>query len=566
MTKIDKEALDYIFRSIKKQPSEPFESEKIEFKNYSSQKSLIGDNELVKEISAFANHKGGTIIVGVIDSSDIKNNEWEKQLNGFFCDDYDETKERLRGKIEPRHEIEVEEHQFEGKYYTLIHVPKSYNYLVGTSSGKFCKRDGKSSIPMTSLEIEVAVKNLHNFDWTAELIENRNFLSLLDLDSIEETKRTYCDKRNLPNSLPTLKFLESLGATKNGLLTRGGLLFLGKTDSIIEHLGQYEYRFSRKSKGGRLLLNEVWSDNIWNSIKRSKRYFQKYNESFEIDYKDQKYKINPLDELAFHEAYLNGIVHRDYTLDGMTVVNYMDDEIRITSPGKFYGGVNEENIVYHEPRHRNKGLANILMKFQFIDRAGMGVLRMGLGSLRYGRGFPTFKEKDDSVQVSMQSEFLRPRIFILTANNPDSFDIPDLLVLNLVYEKGFVKIEELEKRLTNISKDPWKSIIGVLENPKLINYIEFCGTNDGIYIRVKEEALDALEVSRIFKVSTNSEKHVKLYKHLKKFGKDNNMNITKVLGYSQSSSTSNFLKNAKYAVCSGDGRNRRWTIQKVNGY
>ena len=101
-------------------------------------------------------------------------------------------------------------------------------------------------------------------------------------------------------------------------------------------------------------------------------------------------------------------------MDGMISVNYKGDELIITNPGKFYGGVNEENISYHEPRHRNKSLAKLLMAFQLVDRAGMGVLRISLNSLKYGRDFPSWKESLSSIEVKMPAEYVKLSIFILT--------------------------------------------------------------------------------------------------------------------------------------------------------
>lgn len=110
-----------------------------------------------------------------------------------------------------------------------------------------------------------------------------------------------------------------------------------------------------------------------------------FNEIIEIEYNNQKYKLTLLDDIAFHEAFLNAIVHRDYSQDGIIAINYKGDELVISNPGCFYGGVNADNISFHEPRHRNKNLAKVLMAFQMVDRAGMGVLCISLNSLKYGR-------------------------------------------------------------------------------------------------------------------------------------------------------------------------------------
>lgn len=51
-----------ILRKLKSEPSERFESENIEFKNYTSEQALHNAKDLTEEISAIANSKGGFII------------------------------------------------------------------------------------------------------------------------------------------------------------------------------------------------------------------------------------------------------------------------------------------------------------------------------------------------------------------------------------------------------------------------------------------------------------------------------------------------------------------------
>src|SRR5262249_52750111 len=100
-----------------------------------------------------------------------------------------------------------------------------------------------------------------------------------------------------------------------------------------------EYRFSRKTHTGRLIVNDVWDDCLWNTIKRAKSHFNKLNEKTHIRFRGKDYEVQLLDPIAFHEAYLNAIVHRDYSIDGMVSVEFLDDRLTVTSPGTFYGGV-----------------------------------------------------------------------------------------------------------------------------------------------------------------------------------------------------------------------------------
>jgi predicted HTH transcriptional regulator len=145
---------------------------------------------------------------------------------------------------------------------------------------------------------------------------------------------------------------------------------------------------------------------VWNTIKRAQSHFTHLNETTQLRFRGKEYDVQLLDPTAFHEAYLNAIVHRDYSIDGMVSVEFLDDRLSVTSPGTFYGGVTADNIFLHEPRHRNKALARMLKEYHLVDRAGMGVLRMSLSSLRYGRDFPEFRETSGSLQCD-EAQFIR---------------------------------------------------------------------------------------------------------------------------------------------------------------
>ncbi|WP_084032112.1 ATP-binding protein [Desulfonatronum lacustre] len=274
-------------------------------------------------------------------------------------------------------------------------------------------------------------------------------------------------------------------------------------------------------------------------------------------FQEKKYTFQLLDKIAFHEAYLNALVHRDYAVDGMVSVNFTSDKLIITSPGIFYGGVTAENIAKHEPRHRNKALAKLLTEYNLVDRAGMGVLRMSINSLRYGRAFPKFTELDDSIEVSMQGEFLRIGVFVLANDDVEEYGISELLILNSVYEIGAVSVQVLMKQLAKFVDNPWEAIERATE--KLAS-VELCGIKAGIFIRCKQEWTKILSVTKLFRVTSTSSKHVAMYKYLMRHRKASNADIKHHLGFKHTSQTSAFLKSASYVRRSGRGPSSIWKL------
>ncbi len=544
-----------ILERLKTTPSESLESDTLEFKLYNSEQSLHNAKELAEEFSALANHQGGYIIVGVRDSSDIQCSRWIDQLVGFAPVDLYATQERLSGKLRPKQQLILTHYIFEERNYLVICVPKHRDTLVSTTSGKVCIRDGKSSRAMEPDEITRAVKALQDYDWSAEYLDIPSD-DALDNQAVAEAFFDFSSRRQTTNStIPD--FLEAIGVTVNGQLTKSGLLLLGKAAIIRKKLGNFEYRFSRKTKTGQLLINDVWDDCLWHTIKRAKTHFEDCNKPAEIVFQKAKYSVQLLDRIAFHEAFLNALVHRDYSIDGMVAVEFLDDKLTITSPGTFYGGVRPENIFRHEPRHRNKSLARMLMEYHLVDRAGMGVFRMSLNSLRYGRSFPTFEEQDNSVVVTMQAQYIRPAVFVASEAHKDVCGISEFMVLNSVYQKGIVLVSSLEVRLCKIEADPWESIQSAVNN---LPYVQFCGDKSGVYIRTRPEWNNFFEVQKRYRLSPASVNYVNLYMFLKNHKSAPNSDIKALLGHNHTSQTSSFLRDTKFVRRQGKGPGATWSL------
>ncbi|HEX6590240.1 MAG TPA: ATP-binding protein, partial [Longimicrobiales bacterium] len=492
----------------------------------------------------------------VRDSSNIPSRNWPSQLVGFEECDLSTLKERLLGKLRPALGIRLYDIEFEQKSFLVIEVPACRDTLVATAGGKVCIREGKSSRPMTPAEIATRVKALQGYDWTADDLPGLPPDSVLDPQQVAAAKAEFARRREI-GSIDDAKFLESIGATRNGVLTRGGLLFLGSDNGIRTHLGDFEYRFSWKTKDGQLKLNEIWSGSVWKANRRAKDYFEQCNSEADIEFNDQTYTVPLLDRVAFHEAYLNALVHRDYSAEGMVSVNFTGDHLVITSPGGFYGGVTASNIVFHEPRHRNKSLARTLMLYDLVDRAGMGVLRMGVNSLRYGRAFPEFRENHNAVEVRMHAEYLRPGLFVITQGEGANYGIAQLYILNCLYGSGSVSVAELERELAKVSDTPWRDILRATET---ISAIELVGTKRGLFVKVREDWKEFFDVGQSMHVPATSNKHVAVYTYLKQHKSASNADISDLLQYSYSSQTSRFLREAAYVERRGSGPNARWQL------
>lgn len=114
------------------------ESGKVEFKE-------TFDKEAVETIGAFANTKGGVVIIGVSDKSKIKGISIGKATLSDWTN-------QISQSTEPRVIPEIEQAKIEGKEIAIIRI-KEYPIKPISVKGKCFRRVGNSNRTMTAQEI-----------------------------------------------------------------------------------------------------------------------------------------------------------------------------------------------------------------------------------------------------------------------------------------------------------------------------------------------------------------------------------------------------------------------------
>lgn len=150
----------------------------------------------------------------------------------------------------------------------------------------------------------------------------------------------------------------------------------------------------------------------------------------------------------------------------------------------------------------------------------------------------------------MQAEYIRAEIFVLTHGKQQLF-LPDLILLNMLSEKAYVSFPECADMIKKVTVDTSKAIIEF--SNRWETYLEICGTKESILLRIKDNSVDFFNLDKTIKPPPNSDKFVKLFFMLKKHKWVNNEDVSILLGYKQSQSTSRFLSDIEWIERSGKG-------------
>ncbi len=222
-----------------------------------------------------------------------------------------------------------------------------------------------------------------------------------------------------------------------------GLMLLGTEDVLRRHLPAYETAF-QVLRGTNVLVNEFFRKPLLETFEAVELLFNARVTEEEIQVGLFRVPIPNFDRRAFREAFVNALVHRDYSRLGAVHVRLDEDGLAISNPGGFVEGVTIANLLVADPRSRNPLLADAIKRIGLAERTGRGIDRIFEGMLRYGRPAPDYSSSDAyTVSVRMQSGETDPTFLKMVIEQEEkSGDMPVDALIILSYLR-------YERRLTS---------------------------------------------------------------------------------------------------------------------
>ena len=230
--------------------------------------------------------------------------------------------------------------------------------------------------------------------------------SVADFDPLELERLRQCVERyGGDHNLVGLADEELIGAL--GLIRRyenrkvptvAGILILGKEGAIRENLPTHEVAFQVLQET-EVRVNEFRKMSLLKTFEWVEQQFQARMEERELQAGLFRVPVPNYDARSFREAFVNALVHRDYTRLGAVHVRFEAEAIVISNPGGFVEGVTLANLLVVEPRPRNPLLADAIKRIGLAERTGRGIDLIYQGLLRYGRPGPDYRRSDSKSVV-----------------------------------------------------------------------------------------------------------------------------------------------------------------------
>lgn len=350
------------------------------------------DKETIVTVRAFANTKGGKILIGIKDSGDVQGIPFHDELQQQDID-------QIKTQTEPGVIVDIEQAEIEKKTVLIIHVGE-FPIKPVSFKGRFFQRKVNSNHQMTLTEIA----NMHlqslQLSWDSYPAHG---LSWQDLDESKVDKfiKRVNETGRFSLQGEAQQAFEKLILLKKGQITQAARLLFAKEQTLYNiHIG----RFKTPTM---ILDDQMIRASLFDAVAETMRIIISHIKvAFEFTGAIQRTEIFEYPVTALRELVLNAIVHREYTSTVDVQIKIFDQAITIFNPGKLYGDLTVEQLKTdsYPSRTRNKLIAEAYLTGD-IEKYGRGSIRVRQAIKEYPSMRFDYQESGDGFMVSMAYDF-----------------------------------------------------------------------------------------------------------------------------------------------------------------
>ncbi|MDO9536721.1 MAG: ATP-binding protein [Thermoplasmata archaeon] len=346
-------------------------------------------DRIAKDICAFSNANGGTILLGVTDDCVIKGITITNKLKSQIQD--------IGRNMDPPVILDVE--GFEN--ILVVEVTEGTRKPYSTS-GRFYLRIGANSQQLKREEIR------RFFQEEGMILFDEKINTRFDIENDFNTRSfgTFLERAGISPVIGKQHILENLFLLEGRHLKNAGVLLfcqrIGKfhpqaTITCILYRGDTKYKILDRKEFDTDMLSNFNSATIY--------LHSKLNTEYIIKGGPREEKLE-LPENALREGLLNAIAHRDYFVTGANIlVEIFSDRVMITNPGGLVKGLRKEDLG-KKSLSRNNLLFGLMQRMDLVEKAGTGILRMNMAMEKYGLKKPEIETDDNWFSIV----FKRPNL------------------------------------------------------------------------------------------------------------------------------------------------------------
>lgn len=423
--------------------------------------------EITEEICAFSNAAGGTLLLGVNDKNTIVGVEIDNVKRSAIQNSLNE--------INPHIPCQFYSVSVDGKEVWVIEV-SSGDQKPYTLSGAIYVRQGQNSQKITSVEqmrdffqqsSRIYFDEAPCSDFTINDINELFFEEFRIISGLSPAVSREQIIRNLKLSLPS-------GEMKNG-----AVLFFGNRPE--EHIDKAVIRCVAFDGIDKVTIidDKIYGGPLYYQYKQAMQWLKgKLNVRYKIEGQGPREEIWEIPEVAFKEAIINALSHRDYYDKGArTTIELFSDRVEITNPGGLVSAISMTDFGY-KSHSRNPLVFGLFERMDMVEQIGSGIIRIqellsihklkaanfrteGMFTIIFNR--PKFEENETKTRVKTRVKTKEKIISLIIKNK-------DVTAVGLTKLTG-VTLKTIEFHLRNLKQE---------------GIIEHLGPKNGGYWIVKE--------------------------------------------------------------------------------
>jgi ATP-dependent DNA helicase RecG len=333
------------------------ESETVEFKTSFGQ-------DTIETLAAYANTKGGVVLLGVSDTAKIVGVTLSKESINQWINE-------IKSKTLPHLVPDITDFTINNMTVVCIAI---FEYPVKPVScqGRYFKRKANANHQLSSGEVANLYLQSVNSSWDCYVRED------VSMDEISlEKVRVFIEKvqkRNVAITDDPLSFLFKYRLIKETQVTNACYLLFAKENNLYAtiELGFFanEILIKDSARVKSDLFTEV--DEVMTFIRKNIR------KGIIITGEPQNMERWEYPLEAIRELVLNMIVHRDYTSSYDSIVKVFPDRIEFYNPGTLPDNISLQQLMNdaYVSQPRNKLIAEMFKEAGFIEKYGSGIKRV----------------------------------------------------------------------------------------------------------------------------------------------------------------------------------------------
>jgi len=324
----------------------------VEFKEHFS-------SRIVEDMAAFANTKGGLIILGVRDDKTVIGEELTNDLKARINSLGRNCSPPIQVKIRPVENL------------VIIEVPQGEEKPYGCSAGYFRRLDGTTQ-KMTNHELRIMFR-----EYEAVSFEEKINKDVAWQDISRDKIRNFLKEADIGiKKIVAQDILTSLNVAHKDKITNAGVLFFAENPrKFILHAQMTLIAFKGKDRIHIFDRQDIQDDLLTQfngAVFFLKKHLNLRSEIKGVNRED----IYEIPIPALREAIANAIIHRDYGMRGTSLmVEVYDDRVEIINPGGLPAGLEKKDFGKISIR-RNERIADLFFRMDKVELAGTGIRRM----------------------------------------------------------------------------------------------------------------------------------------------------------------------------------------------